>query len=61
MYQQAFEQEAEQQAPLLVLDLEAHPIVAAANILAAELAEILGPMLWAALIVLFFDAELFYR
>jgi hypothetical protein len=35
-----------------------HPVIATANIVAAALVDILGPMFWAALIVLFVVAEL---
>jgi hypothetical protein len=35
-----------------------HPAIAEINYLAGELAEILGPMFWAALIVLFIWAEM---
>jgi hypothetical protein len=46
---------AQPQAP--VLDRVNHPIIAVANILAAELMEILGPFCWAALILSFLYAE----
>jgi hypothetical protein len=46
---------AEPEAP--VLDPVNHPIIAVANILAAELMEILGPFCWAALILSFLYAE----
>lgn len=39
------------------VDAAKHPVIATVNIIAAELFDILGPMLWAALIVLFLVAE----
>ena len=41
----------------LLLDPVNHPVIAAVNVIAAELLEILGPMLWAALVVLCLVAE----
>jgi hypothetical protein len=38
-------------------DAEKHPVIATVNVIAAEFLGILGPMLWAALIVLFLVAE----
>lgn len=38
-----------------------HPIIAKINLLAGQLLEILGPIFWAALILLFFWAELSAR
>ena len=40
------------------LDADAHPVIAAINRFAAAAAEVVGPLLWAALIVLFLWAEL---
>ncbi len=40
-----------------VLDPVNHPVIATANLIAAELFDILGSMCWAALIVLFLMAE----
>ena len=40
------------------VDIDAHPVIAAINHLAAAAAEIIGPLLWAALIVLFLWAEI---
>jgi hypothetical protein len=40
-----------------VLDAVQHPKIALANILAAALFEVLGPMCWAAPIVLFLVAQ----
>jgi hypothetical protein len=39
------------------IDTAKHPVIATVNIIAAELFDVLGPMLWAALIVLFLVAE----
>jgi hypothetical protein len=39
------------------IDAAKHPVMATVNSIAAELFDILGPMLWAALIVLFVVAE----
>jgi hypothetical protein len=44
-------------AAVPVLDPVNHPVIATVNIIAAELFDILGPMCWAALIVLFLVAE----
>lgn len=41
-----------------VIDLAEHPFIAAVNILAVALLEILGPFCWAALILLFIVADL---
>lgn len=38
------------------VDAEKHPVIAAVNVVAARLLEILGPILWAALIALFLAA-----
>ena len=40
-----------------LVDAEKHPVIATVNVIAAEFLGILGPMLWAALIVLFLVAE----
>ena len=42
---------------LRFVDPEKHPVIATVNVIAAELLGILGPMLWAALIVLFLMSE----
>jgi hypothetical protein len=60
MYRHTFE-ELHSAEIELAPDFERHPIVAVANAVAAELAELLGPIFWAALIVLFIDAELLWR
>jgi hypothetical protein len=39
------------------IDAVKHPVIATVNIIAAELFGILGPVLWAALVVLFLVAE----
>lgn len=64
MYQHAFDEPAEpglQDLRPLAPDPPGQPIIAVINDLAAEMMEMLGPMLWAALVVLFVYAELFYR
>jgi hypothetical protein len=64
MYQHALDDEAEprlQDLRPLVADPHEQPIVVAINDLAMDVMEMLGPMLWAALLVLFIYAELSYR
>jgi hypothetical protein len=40
------------------IDPDAHPVIAAINRIAASVAQILGPLLWAAIIVLLIWAEI---
>jgi hypothetical protein len=40
-----------------LVDAEKHLVIATINTVSAELLQILGPMLWAALVVLFLVAE----
>jgi hypothetical protein len=61
MYRHAFGEPHSAEIEPPALDFERHPIVAVANAIATELAELLGPIFWAALIVLLLDAELFWR
>jgi hypothetical protein len=61
MYQRAFDEEAEPRLQDLrppVPDPHEQLIVAVMNALAAEVMEMLGPMLWAALVVLYIYAQL---
>ena len=47
--------------PLREIDYGEHPAIEALNRICAELMILLGPMLWAALIVLFIWAEFFAK